>query len=49
MENFADFMIVFLVAVAPWLIFFGLIIWGVVAIVRRRRRKKKAAQEGQTE
>lgn len=44
LQGFADFMIVFLVAVAPWLIFFGLIIWGVVAIVRRRRAKKKAAQ-----
>ena len=49
MENFADFMIVFLVAVAPWLIFFGLIIWGVVAIVRSRRRRKKAASEAQSE
>ncbi len=48
MRNFADFMIVFLINVAPWLIFFGLILWGVVAIVRRRRRKK-ANPEAQAE
>jgi hypothetical protein len=45
LQNFADFMIVFLVAVLPWLLFFGLIIWGVVALVRRRRRKKAGGEE----
>ncbi|HKJ26701.1 MAG TPA: DUF4349 domain-containing protein [Anaerolineales bacterium] len=44
MQGFADFMIVFGIAVLPWLVFFGLIIWGVVAVVRRRRTKKKAEQ-----
>lgn len=46
LQDFADFMIVFGVAVLPWLVFFGLIIWGVVALVRSRRAKKRAkAQE----
>jgi hypothetical protein len=45
MQGFADFMIVFLILVAPWLVFFGLIIWGVVAVVRRRRVKKKEVQD----
>jgi hypothetical protein len=44
LQDFADFMIVFLILIAPWLIFFGLIIWGVVALIRRRRAKKKAKQ-----
>ena len=44
LQGFADFLIVFLIAVAPWLLFFGLIIWGVVAVVRRRRAKKKEKQ-----
>jgi len=48
MQDFADFMIVFGIAFLPWLIFFGLIIWGVVALVRRRRRKKKARAEDQS-
>jgi uncharacterized membrane protein len=45
LQGFADIMIVFAIVVLPWLVFFGLIIWGVVAIVRRRRRKKQAASE----
>lgn len=44
LQGFADFLIVFVIAVLPWLVFFGLIIWGVVAVVRRRRAKKKAKQ-----
>jgi hypothetical protein len=44
MQGFADFMIVFVISVLPWLVFFGLIVWGVVAVVRRRRAKKKAQQ-----
>lgn len=46
MQDFADFMIVFGVAVLPWVVFFGLIIWGVVALVRRRRRRKKVRESG---
>lgn len=42
MQGFADFLIVFGIAVLPWIVFFGLIIWGVVAVVRRRRAKKAA-------
>jgi hypothetical protein len=43
MKGFADFLIQFGVSVLPWLIFFGLIIWGVVAVIRRRRKKKSSA------
>jgi hypothetical protein len=49
MEGFAEFMIVFGVVILPWLVFFGLVIWGVVALVRRRRSKKKAKAGDQTE
>jgi hypothetical protein len=45
MQDFADFMIVFAIAWLPWLLVFGLIIWGVVAIVRRRRSKKAEPAE----
>ena len=45
MQDFADFMIVFAISVLPWLVVFGLIIWGVVAIVRRRRSKKAEPAE----
>lgn len=48
LQDFADFMIVFAVSVLPWLVFFGLIIWGVVAIVRRRS-SKKAQKSGEAE
>jgi hypothetical protein len=41
MQGFADFMITFGILVLPWLVFFGLIIWGVVALVRSRRQKKQ--------
>ena len=41
MQGFANFMIAFAIQVLPWLVFFGLIIWGVVAIVRWRRRRKE--------
>jgi hypothetical protein len=44
LQGFADFLIIFLISVAPWLVLLGLFIWGVVAIVRRRRAKKKAAR-----
>lgn len=42
MQGFADFMIMFSIVVLPWLVFFGLIIWGVVALVRRNSRNKQA-------
>lgn len=41
LRGFADFMIVFVVQVLPWFIFFGLIVWVVVAVVRSRRRKRQ--------
>jgi hypothetical protein len=43
MQDFADFMINFGIAVLPWLAFLGLIIWGVVALVRRRNRRKETS------
>ncbi len=43
LQGFADFMIVFTIAVLPWFVFFGLIIWGVVALVRKRKSKKQAS------
>jgi hypothetical protein len=46
MQGFADFMISFGIAVLPWLVFFGLIIWGVVAIIRWRKRRKQDAAGG---
>lgn len=49
MQDFADFMIVFGISFLPWLLFFGLIIWGVVALVRRRRRRKAAKAGPQAE
>jgi hypothetical protein len=39
-ENFVDFLIYFGIATLPWLVIFGLIIWGIVAFVRNRRAKK---------
>lgn len=42
MQSFADFMIRFAIVVLPWLVFFGLIIWGVVAVIRSRRSEKQA-------
>ncbi|MBN2043734.1 MAG: DUF4349 domain-containing protein [Anaerolineales bacterium] len=45
LQDFADFMIIFLIAVAPWLVLVGLVVWGVVAAVRRRRKKKAAQAE----
>jgi len=45
LKGFADFLIVFGVSILPWFIFFGLIIWGVVAVVRRRRRISASPEE----
>lgn len=49
MQDFADFMIYFGIGFLPWLVFFGLIIWGVVALVRRRRRKKASKSAAESE
>jgi hypothetical protein len=49
MQGFADFMIVFGIAVLPWLVFFGLIIWGVIALIRRRRAKKQPKNGNEAE
>ncbi len=40
LKNFADFLIIFSVAVLPWLLFFGLILWAVVRFFKRRAAKK---------
>ncbi|MBI5934556.1 MAG: DUF4349 domain-containing protein [Chloroflexi bacterium] len=40
LRGFADFMIVFVIAVAPWLVALGLIWWGVARVVRKRRERK---------
>ena len=42
LQGFADFLILFGIGVLPWFIIFGLIIWGVIALVRKRKRKKEA-------
>jgi hypothetical protein len=49
LQDFADFLIVFVIAVLPFLVIFGLFVWVIVAIVRavRRRRKKKNAEAGE--
>jgi hypothetical protein len=44
-HDFADFLIYFGIAALPWLVFFGLIIWGIVAFIRKRRAKKAEAQK----
>jgi hypothetical protein len=49
LQDFADFMIYFGISFLPWLLFFGLIIWGVVVLVRRRRRNKAAKAGPQDE
>jgi hypothetical protein len=45
-EDFVDFLILFGIATLPWLVLFGLIIWGIVAFVRRRRAKKGEGKKG---
>jgi hypothetical protein len=40
LQGFADFLINFGILVLPWLVFFGLVVWGAVAIVRRLKRRK---------
>ena len=42
LRGFADFMIVFVIAILPWLVVIGLIWWGVARILRKRRARKQA-------
>ncbi|MGD8456079.1 MAG: DUF4349 domain-containing protein [Anaerolineales bacterium] len=44
-QDFVDFLIFFGISTLPWLVFFGLIIWGVVALVRWRKSKKADKQK----
>lgn len=37
LRGFADFLIVFVVAILPWLAVIGLIVWVVVRVIRKRR------------
>jgi len=45
LKGFVEFLIYFIIAVAPWLAIFGFIIWLVVKFIRRRKAKKAAKQE----
>ncbi len=40
LRGFADFLIVFVIAIAPWLLAIGLIWWVVARVVRKRRERK---------
>lgn len=40
LQDFADFLIFFLIATLPWLIVFGIVIWLIVRRVRKNRLKK---------
>lgn len=42
LRGFADFLIVFVIAVLPWLVVVGLVWWVVARIVRKRRVRKQA-------
>ncbi len=41
LRGFADFMIVFVIAILPWLLVAGGIWWGVARVVRKRRAKRR--------
>jgi hypothetical protein len=43
LRGFAEFLIVFVIAVVPWLVVIGLIWWGVARVVRKRRERKTSA------
>jgi len=45
LKGFVDFLIYFIIAVAPWLALFGYIIWQVVKYANRRRKKGKTEGE----
>jgi hypothetical protein len=40
LRGFADFLIVFVISILPWLLFFGAIWWGVRRIIRKRQAGK---------
>ncbi len=40
LRGFAEFLIIFVIAVLPWLAALGLIWWGVARVVRKRRERK---------
>jgi multidrug efflux pump subunit AcrB len=40
LRGFADFLIVFIIAILPWLLVIGAIWWGVARVVRKRRERK---------
>ena len=42
LRGFADFLIVFVIAIAPWLLVIGAIWWGVARVVKKRRAKINA-------
>ena len=42
LRGFADFLIVFAIAVLPWLVVIGLIWWGVARVIKKRRAKINA-------
>lgn len=44
-QNLVDFLIYFGIAVLWWFVLFGLIIWGIVALVRSRRAKRAAGKK----
>lgn len=41
-HGFIEFLLYFVIAILPWLVLFGLVIWLVVKFARRRRAKKEA-------
>lgn len=42
LRDFADFLITFVIAVLPWLVVAGLIIWGIVRFIRSRVRRGRS-------
>jgi hypothetical protein len=44
-KGFIDFLLYFIIAVAPWLALFGYIIWRVIKYFRRRNKRKKAEED----
>jgi hypothetical protein len=45
LQGFAEFLIYFAIAVLPWLLLFGFVIWLVIKYIRRRKAKKEAKEE----
>jgi hypothetical protein len=44
-QGFVNFLIRFSISALPWFVFFGLIIWGIVTLVRGRRARKAKKME----